>query len=111
VAVVRNITGEPLSLFTADAPPAQPGDDVTVSDERFANRAWPTSTWKVVTAPGKGYVGASPDDAVVYITEPDETVAELKDRAAAAGVDVTGLTKKAEIAAALAAGPTNEENS
>ena len=110
MAEVRNITGDVLSLFSADAPPVQPGDTVTVSDERFADRAWPKSTWEVVSKP-KGYIDASVDDAYLFVSEPDETVAELKQQAADQGIDISGLTKKADIAAAIAAGPTTPEES
>jgi hypothetical protein len=108
VAVVRNITSDVLTLFSTDAPPAQPGDEIPVSDERFVDRAWPKSTWELVKKPAKDYVDASTDDAYLFVTQPDETVDELRERAAAAGVDLTGLTKKADIVAAIAAGPTND---
>jgi hypothetical protein len=109
VAVVQNITADDLSLFSADAPPAKAGDEVEVSDARFVGRAWPKSTWKLVKKPAKDYLDASTDDAYLFVDQPEETVEELKERAAAEGVDITGLTKKADIAAAVAAGPTPEE--
>lgn len=110
MAVVRNITPDELSVGAFDGPLVAPGAEHEVPDEDFVDRAWPTSTWELVTKPGKGYVDASPDDAVLYISQPDETVAELKQRAADEGVDITGLTKKADIAAALANGTTTEES-
>lgn len=72
MAVVRNKTGDTLALFSPDAPPVDPGGEVTISDERFVERAWPTSTWEVVTAP-EGYVDASTDDAHLWVeAQPDE---------------------------------------
>lgn len=101
MAVVKNITPGVLSLFSTDAPPTQPDDEITVSDENFADRAWPKSTWSLVKKPGKGYIDVSPDDAYVFTATPDETVAELKEQAAEQGVDLTGKTTKAEIVAAI----------
>jgi hypothetical protein len=66
VAVVRNKTEDTLTLFQPDAPPVDPGGEVTIADERFVERAWPTSTWDVVEKP-KGYVDASTDDAHLWI--------------------------------------------
>lgn len=67
MAVVKNKTPDTLTLFRADAPPVDPGGEVTVRDELFAGRAWPTSTWELVTPPGDGYVDASDDDAHLYL--------------------------------------------
>jgi hypothetical protein len=110
VAVVRNITNDDLSLSIPNAPVARAGKEAEVPDAAFVDRAWPKSTWTLVKKPGKDYIDASTDDAVLFVTEPDETVADLKAQAEAQGVDITGLTKKADIAAALAAGPTPEES-
>lgn len=111
MAVVRNITEDARSLFRADSPPADAGDEVTIPDETFADRAWPKSTWELVQKPGDGYVDASIDDAYLFVAdEPGKTIAELKQEAADMGVDLTGLTKKADIIAAIAAGPTTEES-
>ena len=74
MAVVRNITSDKLALFHADAPPIDPGDEVTISDEVFAERAWPKSTWALVKKPGKGFKDASPEDAYVFVVSaPVET--------------------------------------
>lgn len=72
MAVVRNITPDVLSLFRADAPPVQPGDDVTVKDENFVGRAWPKATWEVVTPP-EGYVDDDTEDAYVFVPAPKPT--------------------------------------
>jgi len=109
VAVVRNITPDDLSLFSVEGSQVAAGKEATVPDEQFVNRAWPKSTWALVRKPS-GYIDASTDDAFVFIPDPDESIADLKQRAAAEGVDITGLRSKADIAAALAAGPTTEEN-
>jgi hypothetical protein len=66
VAVVKNKTPDTLTLFRADAPPVDPGGEVTVRDEVFAGRAWPTSTWDVVTPP-EGYDDASDDEAYLFL--------------------------------------------
>ena len=73
MAKVKNITGDVLSLFRADAPPIQPGDEVTVRDENFVGRAWPKSTWEVVEPPQvDGYAETSTEDAWLWSesTEP-----------------------------------------
>lgn len=76
MAKVKNITGDVLSLFRADAPPVQPGDEVTVRDENFVGRAWPTSTWVLVEPPVlDGCVDQSTDDAILW-AEPAEEPAE-----------------------------------
>lgn len=66
MATVKNITSDVLSLFRAEAPPVQPGDEVTLRDETFVGRAWPKSTWEVVVPP-EGYADASLDDAYLYV--------------------------------------------
>jgi hypothetical protein len=66
VAVVKNKTPDTLSLFRADAPPVDPGGEVTVRDEVFVERAWPTSTWDLVSAP-EGYEDASDEDAHLFL--------------------------------------------
>jgi hypothetical protein len=71
VAVVKNKTDRALALFSPDAPPADAGGKVTVSDERFAGRAWPMSTWELVEPPGPGYTDASTEDAHVYVAAPE----------------------------------------
>ena len=71
MAVVRNITPDARSLFSADAPPAEPGDDVTISDARFVDRAWPKSTWELVEPPAlEGYTDQSVEDAYLWAPEP-----------------------------------------
>lgn len=67
MAAVKNKSGDTLALFRSDAPPVDPGSEVTIRDENFADRAWPTSTWELVTPPGDGYVDASTDDAHLYL--------------------------------------------
>lgn len=74
MAVVRNITPDVLSLFRVDAPPIQPGDEVTVKDENFVGRAWPKATWALKTKPAKQYADVSTDDAFLFI-EPEATEA------------------------------------
>lgn len=79
MAKVKNITNDVLSLFRADAPPIQPGDEVTVRDENFVGRAWPTSSWELVEPPTlDGYSDQSTDDATVWaeIPEPAEPPAQ-----------------------------------
>lgn len=75
MAAVRNITNDVLALFRPDAPPVQPGDEITVSDERFADRAWPKSTWALTKKPGKGYTDASTEDAHLFLSADAETPA------------------------------------
>ncbi|WP_028657104.1 hypothetical protein [Nocardioides sp. J54] len=71
MARVRNVTGDTLSLFRTDAPPVAPGDEVTVRDENFVDRAWPKSTWELVEPPAlEGYVDASTDEAHLW-AEPE----------------------------------------
>lgn len=73
MARVKNTTKDVLSLFRADAPPVQPGDVVTVRDENFVGRAWPTSTWELVDPPTlDGYVDRSTDDAILWAESTDE---------------------------------------
>lgn len=112
MAKVKNITGDTLSLFRADAPPVDPGGVVTVRDENFVGRAWPKSTWEVVSAPElDGYTDLSTDEAWLW-DEPlddegkplvDMTVPELMEIVAAEDIDLDGATKKADIIAAIAA--------
>lgn len=111
MAVVRNITSDARSVGSPDAPPAAVGDEVTISDANFVDRAWPRSTWELVKKPGKGYVDASPEDAHLFITPPEETLSALRRQATEQGIDLTGHTTKAEIAAAIAKGPTTSEES
>jgi len=80
VAVVRNITGEALSLFRSDGQIVRAGKEVEIPDADFAGRAWPTSTWALVKKPStKDYVDASADDAHVFVAKPtEETPVEEK---------------------------------
>ena len=71
MAVVKNKTGDTLALFSPDAPPIDPGGEVTVSDDRFAGRAWPKETWDLVTPPGDGYEDESIEDAYVFVSKPE----------------------------------------
>lgn len=75
MAVIRNTTNDTLSLFRADAPPIDPGDEITVRDENFVDRAWPTSTWELVEPPEiDGYTDQSTDEAILWaepLPEPD----------------------------------------
>ena len=68
MAVVRNVSPDARSLFTPDAPPANSGDEVTISDDRFVERAWPKSTWEVVESP-EGFIDVG-DDAYLFVSEP-----------------------------------------
>ena len=71
MAVVKNITPDARSLFSADAPPAEPGDSVTISDARFVDRAWPKSTWELVEPPKlEGYTDQSVEDAYLWAVPP-----------------------------------------
>lgn len=81
MAVVRNKTPDTLTLFRADAPPVDPGGEVTVSDKNFVDRAWPTSTWEVVTPPKlDGYVDASDEDAHLWVAAvPDDEAFDPSD--------------------------------
>lgn len=126
MAKVKNLTPDTLSLFRADAPPVDPRGEVTVRDTNFVDRAWPKSTWDLIEPPVlkddlDGYVDLSTDEAwlfakpVVEATPDGEgkpladmTIPELTDHAAAAGVDLDGATKKADIIAAIAAHPQED---
>jgi hypothetical protein len=85
VAVVKNKTGDTLSLFSPDAPPIDPGGEVTVSDENFAERAWPHETWELVEPPGSGYVDASLDDAYLFVPAPEKPAKKTAKKTAAKG--------------------------
>lgn len=64
---IKNITRDTLSLFRTDAPPVDPGGEVTIKDENFVGRAWPKSTWAVVEPPAlDGYEDTSSDDAWLW---------------------------------------------
>ena len=76
MAVIKNISGETRHLFRPDAPPVYDGDEITIPDEDFVGRAWPTDTWQLVTAPAKPAIDASPVDAVLYLP-PGEPPADL----------------------------------
>lgn len=79
MAVIRNISGEVLTLFRADAPPVEPGDSITVRDEVFIDRAWPSSTWEVVTPPQvDGFEQVAVEDAHLW-AEPDPTLFDPAD--------------------------------
>ena len=79
MAKVKNITGDTLSLFRADAPPVDPGGEVTVRDSAFVGRAWPTSTWELVEPPAlEGYVDASTDEAHLYVLPDEDAEPETK---------------------------------
>lgn len=116
MAVIRNTTNDTLSLFRADAPPIDPGDEITVRDENFVDRAWPKSTWELIEAPQlDGYADYSTDEAWLY-AEPtvadvveeqgkplsDMTVPELKQVIADAGIE-TDATKKSDLIDAITA--------
>ena len=75
MAVVKNRTADTLALFSPDAPPVDPGGEVTVSDERFAERAWPKETWDLVTPP-EGYVDESTEDAHLFVPKPEKPPAK-----------------------------------
>ena len=83
MAVIKNISGETLSLFRPDAPPIDPGGEVTIRDEMFVGRAWPSDVWEIVTGPEvEGYVETPTADAAVWQTEADSAaaLAETPDR-------------------------------
>lgn len=76
MAVVKNITPDDLSVGTPDGGLiARAGKEVDVPDADFVDRAWPTSTWKLVKKPGKGR-NVSIEDAIVFTTEPAESAPE-----------------------------------
>ena len=87
MAKVKNVSVDVLSLFSADAPPCNPGDTVTVRDERFVGRAWPKSTWQVVEAPD-GYADVGPDDAYVFELADDGDAPEPEEAPADAAAKV-----------------------
>lgn len=121
MAKIKNVTRDVLSLFRADAPPVAPGDTITVRDENFVDRAWPTSTWELVEAPVledelSEHADLSTEEAWLWaVPEVAEeldvqgkalvgmTVPELMEIVRAAGVELAGATKKADIIAAIAA--------
>lgn len=71
MAKVKNITLDSLSLFSVDAPPVLPGDIVTVRDEAFVERAWPSSVWEVVEPPAiEGVTEAVVEDAHLWTAQP-----------------------------------------
>ena len=76
MAVLKNLTADTLHLFSADAPPIDPGGEVTVRDEVFAGRAWPKETWDLVEPPGDGYVDESIEDAYQFVPAPEKPAAK-----------------------------------
>lgn len=124
MATIRNKTNDTRTLFAADAPPIHGADcqecgggcnEVTVSDEKVAGRAWARSTWEFVTPPeGLVDVGDTDEDdgAYLYVTEEEAealapvdldamTVPQLKKYAAANAIDLGDATTKADIRAAI----------
>lgn len=71
MAVVKNLTPDTLALFRPDAPPVDPGDEVTVRDAIVVGRAWPRQTWEFVTPP-EGHTDVGPDDAYVFEPTPEK---------------------------------------
>lgn len=78
MAVVKNKTGDTLHLFSPDAPPIDPGGEVTLRDEVFAQRAWPKETWDLVEPPGDGYVDESIEDAWLFVPKPEPKASTKK---------------------------------
>jgi hypothetical protein len=73
VATVKNITDDVRSIGDPYAPPVSPGDEVTIADERFVDRAWPKSTWALVEPPKlAGYSDDDTDDAHCFVIPPPE---------------------------------------
>lgn len=109
MAVLRNISGETLSLFTPSAPPTDADGEITVRDENFVDRAWPKGTWELVSPPElDGYADASIEDAWVWLPVTDAPVdlqsmtkAQLVEHADASEVDLGGASTKADIIAAI----------
>ncbi|WP_418059943.1 hypothetical protein [Pimelobacter simplex] len=94
MARIRNITRDTLSLFRSDAPPIDAGDEVTIRDENFVDRAWPKSTWDLVEPPTlDGYVDQSSDDAWLY-AEPTEAPAEDENTAPTEDATPAPTTKR-----------------
>lgn len=97
MAEIKNISKDTLSLFHADAPPVTAGDTVTVRDENFVNRAWPTSTWELVEAPVlegelSGYVDQSTDEAILWA----EPLPEIEGVLVQSDIAGTGLAINAD---------------
>ena len=84
MAVIKNVSGETLSLFRPDAPPVDADGEITVRDENFVDRAWPKDTWELVTPPEiNGYSDASIEDAWLWRpSEPTPMKAAAKKAAA-----------------------------
>lgn len=96
MAVIRNITEDTLSVFRADAPPVFPGAEITVPDEVFVERAWPTSTWEIVEPPAlDGYAEANVEDAHLW-AEPDPTAYDPADHKVDEVVDYLAAADDAE---------------
>lgn len=76
MATIRNITDDVLSLFRPDAPPVRPGDEVEISNETFAGRAWPKTTWALAKKPGKDFRDHSTEDAFVFLPADEEPPVE-----------------------------------
>lgn len=79
MAKVKNITPDPLSLFSVDAPPVLPGDIVTVRDEAFVERAWPASVWEVIEPPAlEGFAEVDVEDAHLWSEAPPDSGQEAE---------------------------------
>lgn len=98
MAKVKNLTPDTLSLFRADAPPVDPGGEVTVRDANFVDRAWPKSTWDLLEKPVLAdefaeYVDQSTDEAWLFaVPEPaPEPVADPAPIVGERGPEVANL--------------------
>lgn len=68
MAVVRNKTGDELSLQIPGSPSVRPGKEIDVPDADFAGRAWPKSVWQIARKPSaKKFTDASVDDAYIFL--------------------------------------------
>ncbi len=79
MAVVKNLTGDTLALFRADAPPVDPGGEVTVRDALAVGRAWPRRTWEFLEPPAD-HTDVGPDDAYIFEPNPKPAPADSKEK-------------------------------
>lgn len=80
MAQVRNVS--PNKLMPGNTPVGV--DELyTVDDAAFLDRAWPTSTWALVTPPSSGYE-QKVDDAILWTSQPPEQAEAPADVAAVA---------------------------
>lgn len=71
MAQVRNVSNDKLHVPHVGRV-LDPDELLEVADGDFVDRAWPTSTWKLVTSPAVG-TDVSPDDAILWTSLTPET--------------------------------------